>query len=83
MQLRPDRTMKKKTTKKAAGFSREVTGPAAYVATRCAIAEMGTREMKEVMRAHQVPIPKLRGEMIDRLARHFGATGAKITVRIG
>jgi hypothetical protein len=72
-----------KTTKKAAGFSREVTAQAAYLATRCAISEMGTREMKEVMRAHKVPIPKLRSEMIDRLANHFGSTGAKVTVRIG
>lgn len=76
--------MKKTTKKKAAMFERELKDLQHVRITTCfAIYTMSTRQMKEVMRAHNVPIPKLRIEMIDRLAKHFGAIGAKVTVRIG
>ncbi len=85
MQLRPDRTMKKTTTKKkAAGFARELKDREhVTITTHWAIQTMSTREMKEVMRAHGVPIPQYREAMVVALAHHFDEAGTKVTVQIG
>jgi len=75
----------KKTTnkKKAAVITREIEPARSYYVARWALSTMPAWQIKELLRERGVPIPKLRDDMLDRLAQHVEDTGAKVTVRIG
>lgn len=47
------------------------------------LVELSTRELTEIMRRKRVPIPKIKCDMVERLAEYLAAEGESITVTIG
>jgi hypothetical protein len=47
------------------------------------IEQMPTRPLKELLRAHAIPIPKMKSEMVIRLATVLRSRKLPVTIRIG
>lgn len=45
--------------------------------------EMSTRQMKDIMRHNSIPIPKMKREMVIRLASFIRSRKSPVTILIG